>query len=530
MSLLDKWNKNKFSIYKSEEKTTLKLIELIGKWIEELINGIEDLTKALDKKTDLYGDHKGSWQGLNRPTLSEEGMRATVEKLDKEVKIIKNNRLYLSEYGKANDDTFDNSQAFYDCLKELTSRGGGELIIDTGDWYFKKPVVIDFEVFGVTIKGNSRGIQGTEEGQNNQFYGSNLFFKEGDSELFVFNKKCNQFTLQDFTVELSDYNAFITFNYTFHQGRILNVRTNGGTKGITLNTGTYVEIDRFSFSTYSPVAQYGISIGEEDTGYTTEFIYIKKSSLNFGWVSEGTGIKILRCQGGLWLENLDICNTKGIAIKMDNMIGSSIAYFNFDNNNFSGVGIGYYFKATNNIGGVYINNQRISLFSDDVDERYIYCEKDTPGLTDLHVRNLYIRTRKGTIVPTYLMEIRRTNPESEIDLTGGEPIDAPILLEGGIKKYNDFRIETLCIDKSKLQNGTNNLFMSNKKCLINKLSNTYFMPYVSGVYQLPCSQINFNEEGKPNAVITISDVEQIPSGRIFIDFSGKNATLNNLPE
>lgn len=74
MGLLDKWNKNKFSIYKSEEKTVLKLIESLGKWVEDLI-------KVTENKTDLYGDHKGSWQGLKRPTLSEEGMRATVEKL-----------------------------------------------------------------------------------------------------------------------------------------------------------------------------------------------------------------------------------------------------------------------------------------------------------------------------------------------------------------------------------------------------------------------------------------------------------------
>ena len=83
MNLLDKWNKNKFSIYKSEEKTVLKLIEKLGKWVEDLI-------KETNNKTDLYGDHKGSWQGLNRPTLSEEGMRATVEKHIEEITNLKN--------------------------------------------------------------------------------------------------------------------------------------------------------------------------------------------------------------------------------------------------------------------------------------------------------------------------------------------------------------------------------------------------------------------------------------------------------
>lgn len=75
MGLLEDWNKNKFSIYKNEEKTVLKLIESLGKWTEELI-------KSVSGKTDLYGDHKGSWQGLNRPTLSEEGMRSIVEKIN----------------------------------------------------------------------------------------------------------------------------------------------------------------------------------------------------------------------------------------------------------------------------------------------------------------------------------------------------------------------------------------------------------------------------------------------------------------
>lgn len=103
MGLLDKWNKNKFSIYKSEEKTVLKLLESIGKWIEEIIKGVED-------KTDLYGDHKGSWQGLERPTLSDEGMRAVVEKIQnttetKEIQTITSNILVdkyfkIASFGK----------------------------------------------------------------------------------------------------------------------------------------------------------------------------------------------------------------------------------------------------------------------------------------------------------------------------------------------------------------------------------------------------------------------------------------------
>lgn len=71
-NFLDKWNEGKFSIYKSDEKTVLKIIENINKFIGGLAEG-------MDQKTDLTGDHKGTWQGISRPTLSEEGMRGVVE-------------------------------------------------------------------------------------------------------------------------------------------------------------------------------------------------------------------------------------------------------------------------------------------------------------------------------------------------------------------------------------------------------------------------------------------------------------------
>ena len=40
---------------------------------------LDVVNKVLGEKTDLNGDHKGSWQGLKKPTMSEEGLRATVE-------------------------------------------------------------------------------------------------------------------------------------------------------------------------------------------------------------------------------------------------------------------------------------------------------------------------------------------------------------------------------------------------------------------------------------------------------------------
>ena len=72
MSLLDNWNKNAFSIYDSEERTVLKIIE-------KIFNSNKEVIEEVMKKTDNTGDHKGSWQGIEKPTMSEEGLRGTVE-------------------------------------------------------------------------------------------------------------------------------------------------------------------------------------------------------------------------------------------------------------------------------------------------------------------------------------------------------------------------------------------------------------------------------------------------------------------
>lgn len=150
MSLLDKWNKNKFSIYKSEEKTVLKLLESIGKWTEEVI-------KTLDNKTDLYGDHKGSWQGLNRPTMSEEGMRATVEKIvDVDLPLINetitnnknefdlfkntNGMVTLSSLGGIkNNGNVDNAEILLNAM-EYCANNGKVLVLD-GKYNISTPIV-----------------------------------------------------------------------------------------------------------------------------------------------------------------------------------------------------------------------------------------------------------------------------------------------------------------------------------------------------------------------------------------------------
>lgn len=109
-NLIDKWNRNNFSIYNSEEKTVLGLIEDISNFNSEII-------KEIDNKTDLFGDHKGSWQGLNKPTLSEEGAFAQVERNQSDIEYListnASNPYYVFEqYNIVGDGVTDDTENF----------------------------------------------------------------------------------------------------------------------------------------------------------------------------------------------------------------------------------------------------------------------------------------------------------------------------------------------------------------------------------------------------------------------------------
>ena len=114
-------NGNRFSVYTSEEKTVLGLINELAQENNQVTQEFDVINKVLEEKTDLYGDHKGSWQGLNRPTLSEEGMRATVENINNNVipsitNHLDNMCVNLTSFGAKCDGKNDDTQAFIKAL------------------------------------------------------------------------------------------------------------------------------------------------------------------------------------------------------------------------------------------------------------------------------------------------------------------------------------------------------------------------------------------------------------------------------
>lgn len=108
---MSKWNGNKFSIYKSEEKSVLGLLKELGE--QSNYN-----TETLENKTDIFGDHKGSWQGLSRPTMSDEGMRATVEQHIVSINTLENVGVSIEKYGAIGDGKIDCTEAILRALSE----------------------------------------------------------------------------------------------------------------------------------------------------------------------------------------------------------------------------------------------------------------------------------------------------------------------------------------------------------------------------------------------------------------------------
>ena len=157
---MDRTNGNRFSVYTSEEKTVLGLLDEIGTQINNNADNLEN-------KTDLYGDHKGSWQGLDRPTMSEEGIRATVEDIidnkiptiETSVEDIINNKIPLIE------TSLDNIMSDYSILPQ------GNLPAKQG---------ISENHFKLAIKNSETTyniVQATDLGYLNYYFHSNV----GDS-------------------------------------------------------------------------------------------------------------------------------------------------------------------------------------------------------------------------------------------------------------------------------------------------------------------------------------------------------------
>ena len=114
---MSKWNGKRFSVYESEEKSTLGLIKELGEQTNYNTNELEQVKISNNKKVshqeiqetyklDKNANFTGSWHGIKKPTASQEGLQATVDKIVEEdipsinEQLDTNNKALLSSFLK----------------------------------------------------------------------------------------------------------------------------------------------------------------------------------------------------------------------------------------------------------------------------------------------------------------------------------------------------------------------------------------------------------------------------------------------
>jgi hypothetical protein len=129
---MSKWNGKRFSVYESEEKSALGLIKELGGQTNYNTDELEKVKESNNKKVshdemnriykiDKDANFTGSWHGIKKPTASQEGLQATVDKINEE------------DIPKINEQ-LDNKASvitFFECSPIPSIDGTGELNADT---------------------------------------------------------------------------------------------------------------------------------------------------------------------------------------------------------------------------------------------------------------------------------------------------------------------------------------------------------------------------------------------------------------
>lgn len=244
------WNKKPFSIYTSEEKTTLKLMKELGE--QTNYN-----TLALDEKTNLTGDHKGSWQGLSKPTLSDEGMRATVEKQIKQINNIEQelqDLFNIKRYPRLENETTDTGR-IQRCLNE----NNGVFLPNQSE-----PYIIDGD--GIKLSKNIIILGSGNNKTNIKYIGSKhcFYFKTDNKNDWTWENGGLNITIENINIIGTNKNGYGIYLDKYYRSNLYNVKIDNFNVGLYVASGWTNLLERLEIINCNK----GIKIG--DDSYNTE--------------------------------------------------------------------------------------------------------------------------------------------------------------------------------------------------------------------------------------------------------------------
>lgn len=177
------WNGKRFSVYTSDEKSALALIKELGEQTNYNTDELEQVKISDRKKVshqemqdtykiDKNANFTGSWFGIKKPTASQEGLQATVDKIvEEDIPHINSQLNTIALQIKTND--LDDSDELLR-LESLLPENGGTILIQDKIILKKK---INFTKSVVLISKNAK----FDGGNTIELYGEGSLYFNGDS-------------------------------------------------------------------------------------------------------------------------------------------------------------------------------------------------------------------------------------------------------------------------------------------------------------------------------------------------------------
>ena len=173
------WNKKNFSIYTSDERSALGLIEELGNQTNYNTEEIEKVKESDNKKVshqemqdtykiDKNANFTGSWHGIEKPTASQEGLQTIVDKIVEEDIPSINSQLDTIAFEKVNEEFVTKK------IAEAKLEGAG---VDTSSLVFRND--IDEELMKAEKRLDLKYVRGNIYG-NGTFDDNTKYFRTKD--------------------------------------------------------------------------------------------------------------------------------------------------------------------------------------------------------------------------------------------------------------------------------------------------------------------------------------------------------------